>query len=73
MMKPSMHGEELPCLDICGFYLVSFGQIISRVSDDGQGIGVDGLDLVLTIQLTPQDLLTLHRYLAVGDFLVASF
>ena len=49
------------------------GYYTSRVSDDGQGIGVDGLDLVLTIQLTPQDLLTLHRYLAVGDFLVASF
>ena len=32
------------------------GYYTSRVSDDGWGIGVDGLDLVLTIQPTSQDL-----------------
>ena len=43
LVKPSMNGEELPCLDICDFYLILWpGYYISKVSVDGQGIGVDG-------------------------------
>ena len=49
-----MHGKEFPCLDICGFYLLlGPGYYMCRGSDDRQGIGVD---LVLIIQLTSQDL-----------------
>ena len=52
-----MHGEQLPFLDICGFYVLIWpGYYTSGVSDDGKVVGVDGLDLVLTIQLTSQDL-----------------
>ena len=56
-VKPSMHGKELPCLDICLYVLIWPGYYTSRVSDDEQGIDVDGSDLVLTIQLTSQDLI----------------
>ena len=56
-LKPSMHWEERPCLDICGLYLFLWpGYYKSRVSDDWQGLSVDGSDLVLTIQMTFQDL-----------------
>ena len=52
-----MNGEELPCLDISGFYLnlwLGYFKGI-RVSDDGQVIGIEGSGLVLTI-LTSQNL-----------------
>lgn len=36
-VKPSMHGEELPFLDICSCYLLLWQCCYtSRVSDDGQ-------------------------------------
>ena len=57
-MKPSMHSEELLFLDVCVSYLPLWpGYYNSRVSDDGQGIGADGLYFVLTIQPTSEDLL----------------
>ena len=45
-------------LDICGFYLFLLpANYVSRVSEDGQGIGVEGSDLVLIINfLTSLDL-----------------
>ena len=50
-----MQFEELPRLDICGFSLLRCsGYYTSRVSYNGQGVGVDGSDLVQTIQLTSQ-------------------
>ena len=56
-MKCSICDVELPCLDIFGFYLFLWpGYYTNWISDDGQGIFVDVLDLVLTIQLTSQDL-----------------
>ena len=55
-MKPSMQLEELFCLDISGFHLLLWwSYYTSRVSNDKQGVSVDGLDLVITIQLTSQD------------------
>lgn len=57
-MKQSMHGEERLCLNICGLYLLLWpGYYTSKVSDQQQGIGIEVSDLVLTIQLTFQDLL----------------
>uniref|UniRef100_A0AAX7UZ72 Immunoglobulin V-set domain-containing protein n=1 Tax=Astatotilapia calliptera TaxID=8154 RepID=A0AAX7UZ72_ASTCA len=56
-VKPSMHGKELSCLYVSGFYLLLWPAYYpSRVPDHRQGVRVDGPDLVLTIQLTPQDL-----------------
>ena len=55
-MIPSMHGDELPLLVICGFNLLLWsGLYTSRVPDDRKGIDVDSLGLVLTIQLTSQE------------------
>ena len=52
-----MNAEELPCLNICGFYrLLWYVYYTNRVSDDGLDIGVDGSNLFLIIQLTSQDL-----------------
>ena len=42
------------------------------VSDDRQGIGIEGSDLVLTIQLTFQDLPYSTVVFGWADFLVAS-
>ncbi|KAL4009395.1 hypothetical protein ACER0C_003247 [Sarotherodon galilaeus] len=48
---------SLRVLDLGGFYLLLWpAYYSSRVPDHGQGVGVDGPDLVLTVQLTPQDL-----------------
>ncbi len=69
-----MHCEEFSGLDGSGLYLL-LGLLISYyasgVSYHWQGIGVDGLDLVPSIKLTLPDL-TLWKYLAVADLLVAS-
>ena len=65
-----MHWNELPCLYISGFHLLLWpGYYTIRVSDDGQGIGVAGLDLLLTIQLTFRTCITLCRCWALSDFL----
>lgn len=56
-MKPSVHCEELPCLDISGFYnLLWPGYLNSGICNDWLDISVDGSDHVLPIQLTFQDL-----------------
>lgn len=53
-MKPSMHGKEFPLLDVSGFYLLLWPAYYpSRAPDHRQGEGVDSLDVVLAIQLTP--------------------
>lgn len=52
-----MHVKKPSCLNVSGFYLVLWPtDYHSRVSDGRQGAGVDCPDLVLPIQLTPQDL-----------------
>lgn len=57
-MKPCVYCEELRCLDFSDFYLLLWpGYYTSEISDDWYGTVVDGLDLVLPIQLTVQDLL----------------
>lgn len=54
-VKFSMIGQELPCLDVSGLYSLLWSSYYpSRVLDQQQGVGVDSLDLVLSIQLTPQ-------------------
>lgn len=56
-VKPPRHGLKLPFLDASGFYLLFWeAHIPSRVSDDGQGVGINCPNLVLSIQLTPQQL-----------------
>jgi len=56
-IKLSMHCKELSCLEIHGFYLLLWpGHSASMVYDDWQGVLVDGLDFVLLIQLTLQEL-----------------
>uniref|UniRef100_A0A669D8A2 FAT atypical cadherin 3a n=1 Tax=Oreochromis niloticus TaxID=8128 RepID=A0A669D8A2_ORENI len=69
-VKPSMHGQELSFLDVSGFYLLLWPAYYpSRVPDHRQGVGVDSPDLVLTIQLTSQDLP--DRLQELGAILVA--
>jgi len=69
-----LHSEDVSCLDISDFYPPPWpGYFTSRISDDWQGICVDGLDFVLSIQLTFQDLpSSLYGDLVVIGFLVAS-
>ena len=62
-VKPSMHCEEL---DISGFHLLHWqGYYTSRISDFWQGKHVDGLDLVLHIQMVLHNLLYFLKYLVV--------
>lgn len=72
-MNPSMQGKALSCLYVSGFSLLLWlAYYPTRVTDDRQGIGVDCLDVVLPIQLTPKNLP--YSLLVFGgcNFLVAS-
>lgn len=54
-VKPSVHGKELPCLSVSGFYLLFCPSYYPRrISDSWQPVGVDSPDVVLPIQLIPQ-------------------
>ena len=64
-----MNYEDLDFLDISGFYLLLWtAYYTSNVSDDWQSVAIDCSGLVLTIQLTFQDLSFL-RYLTVAALL----
>lgn len=51
-----MHGKEFSCLDVSVFCLLRWpADDPNRVSDDRYCVVVDSPDLVLPVQLTPQD------------------
>lgn len=55
-MRPFIHCKKLPYLDISGLCLLLWlAYHTSGISDDWQGVHVDGLDLVLSVQPTFQD------------------
>lgn len=76
-MKPSMHCEELPCLDIDGIYLLFWpSYYTSRVSGDRMGQDRMCMLMALTLFFPFSSLFrtspTLCRALAMADFLAVS-